>query len=453
MRKLEHDQLFALEQSMSETARVLDGQVTSVLSGQGSLDLLARTLRTTQNVTGSRVRILDANRDLILDSLGPSKLQPQDQLRFRPELQEAFTGHYGAYTRVADETPASLALYVAVPVKGPKGPLGAIYVSHTTDQILQQLGSLRRAANRILVFLAGSLFLAALVMTGQLRHTLSRLRELTTFVSTTETEDIPIQGDDRVAEIGENFNRLIASLRSKIAQLEEEKSKTKLFLEDVAHELKTPITGLMGTVEALRGDGLEPQAHSRLLDNLQKESSRLSELTSRLLELQKLDYAEFREEAFDLLSVAETVVDTYQRAAEKKGVNLQVTTEVAAGVLGDPHKIQRVLENLVENAVRCTPGGGTVEVRLEMGDARVTVTVLDDGPGPPEPTAFQRHHQGQTGKGSLGLGLSIASEILKRHQSELAMRAREPKGSEFSFSLRAAGGGKPGSVTMPSGPA
>ena len=435
LRKLEAEQLFVLEQSMAETAQALEAQTASVLSGQPPLEILRATLRTTQNVTGSRVRVLNQNRDLVADSLSGKEGGPQDQLRFRPEIQSAFTGHYGAYTRLADETDRSLALFVALPVKGEERVNGVIYVSHTTDDILQHLGVMRRAGNKILLGLAGLLFLGALLVAGKLRGTLTRLTTLTSFVSAAETQEIPVKGHDQVAEISENFNRLIANLRSQIAQLEEEKSKTKLFLEDVAHELKTPITGLVGSVETLRDEKVNPEARERLLANLEKETSRLSELTARLLELQKLDYAQLSMEPFDVLSVAETVVDSYQRAAEKKDVKLSVECEETTPVMGDARRIQRVLENLVENAVRCSPADGSVEIALERSGQEVVVSVLDDGPGPPEPTAFQRHHQGKVGKGSMGLGLSIASEILHKHGSELKVVAGESGGSVFSFVL------------------
>lgn len=436
MRKTERDQLFELEQRMGRSARLLELNTSSFLNGTLSSPKYQLVLRSHQNASGSRIRLFNQNRELVADSFGLEGRPPQEQLQFRPEVQLAFEGEYGAYTRLSDETERSLALFVAIPVPGKEQPLGVIYLSHTTDEILQQLGVVRRAVNRGIMGLAIALFLGALLVTGQLRESLNRLKTLTTLVSATQTEDIPIEGRDQVAEIGENFNRLIASLREKIAQLEEEKSKTKLFLEDIAHELKTPITGLVGSVEILKEGISDPDTRDRMLRNLERESSRLSALTSQLLELQKLDYAEFQFTVFDLLSVAEVVVDSYQIVAQKGGVSLTINTEELTPAFGDAAKIQRVLENLVENAVRCTPAGGTVGLHLESLEDRVLIKIDDDGPGPPKATAFQRHHQGKIGKGSLGLGLSIASEILKKHEQTLNVEAREPRGSSFFFELR-----------------
>lgn len=435
MRKVERDQLQALEDNMLDTAKALAPVTISQLTSDVAVEKLWQNLVTTQNVTGSRIRVLNRNRDLVADSLSLKK-QEQAQLRFRPEIQAAFTGNYGAYTRLADENPNSLALFVAWPVYYDDEIVGVVYVSHTTDDILQQIGVMRRTANRSLVVLSALVFLGALLLTGNIRRTLGRLGALTQTVSEPEPKNINISGNDEVAEIGENFNRLIDSLRSKVAQLEEEKSKTKLFLEDVAHELKTPLTGLLGSVEALQEADGEDVDEGRLLSNVEKEAQRLSELTSKLLELQKLDYLELKEERFDLLSVVETVVDSYERFAAKKEVALVLESPDQVSCLGDPSRLQRVVENLLENAIRCSPSGSTITARITLeSHEKARFDLEDEGPGPPEPSAFQRHHQGQGHHGSLGLGLSIAQEILNKHHQSLQVRPALDKGSVFSFHL------------------
>lgn len=437
VRKLERDQLFLLEQSMLKTAQSLAPTLRDVLkTEEGIADdrEVQKTLETTQNVTGSRIRVLASNRDVVYDSLKvPS--EEQDYIRFRPEIQAAFTGNYGAYTRLSDETLNSLALFVAWPVFIEERVVGCVYVSHTTDEILQQLGLVRKAANRAVLVLTLCTFFGALLVTGQLRNTLNRLRTLTSGVEDVEARDIDLKGTDQVAQIGQNFNRLVANLRHKVAQLEEERTKTRKFLEDVAHELKTPITGLAGSVEALRSGGLDPADQDRLLGNVERETARLSEMTARLLELQKLEYETMEVSRFDLVSVAETVVDSLEPAARRQnvGLRLQGTEELSAS--GDARKIQRVLENLVDNAIRCTPENEEVVIDLSFEGEEAILTVLDRGPGPPDKELFTRNHQGKRFQGSMGLGLAIASEIMERHQRKLEAFPREGGGSRFVFSL------------------
>lgn len=431
LRKLERDQLFLLEDSMVTTARAIMPEANRALEGgEAQLKELRKTLQTTQNATGSRIRVLDRERNLVADSL-PQK-EPQQQLRFRPEIQAAFTGQYGAFTRFSDETERSLALFVALPIPDSGG---AVYVSHTTDEILQQLGVLRRAANRVLLGLAGALFVGAILMTGKVRKTVSQLRRLTGGVSTSEPELVSVEGDEEVAEIGENINRLIASLRQNIADLEQERSKTKRFLEEVAHELKTPMTGIMGSLETLRDEEVGEDDRTRLWGNLEREAERLSALTSQLLELQKLDYQSTESVSFDLLSVAETVTDNFHYSAAQNEVALEVEESEETTAWGDPAQIQRVVENLVENAIRCSPKGGRINLKTTADDEGIRLLVSDQGPGPPSKEMFKRHQSGGKDGGSLGLGLSIASEVLKRHGSELEVAESEQGGSVFSFRL------------------
>lgn len=433
--RLEQDQLFVLEKEMLSTAQAMIPVAGPVLSQpDSSLDKLRETVITTQNATGSRIRILGPDRQLVVDSL--SGASNQLQLRFRPEIQAAYTGNYGAYTRYSDETERSLALFVAIPLNWEGERVGAVYVSHSTDEILQQLGVFRRIATRVVVGLAGALFLAAVLMTGRVRETLSQLRSVTGRVSDSRPENLPeVKGGREVAEIRENFNRLIDSLREKISELEAEKAKTKRFLEEVAHELKTPMTGLMGSLETLRNESLEAEDSEKMWKNLQREAERLSDLTSSLLELQKLDYTEIKLEPFDLLSVAETVTDSFHALAAKKGLSLEVQECEDSLALGDARKIQRVVENLVENALRCSPSGGAVIIRLDRSPERTRLSVVDCGPGPPDPECFKRYKRGEQSPGSLGLGLSIAWEILKKHESALVMEKRPEGGSVFSFEL------------------
>ena len=127
--RLEQDQLFVLEKEMLSTARAMIPVAGPVLARQGSsLEKLRETVVTTQNATGSRIRILGSNRELVVDSLPGASEQPQ--LRFRPEIQSAYTGSYGAYTRYSDETERSLALFVAIPLDWQGDRVGAVYVSH-----------------------------------------------------------------------------------------------------------------------------------------------------------------------------------------------------------------------------------------------------------------------------------------------------------------------------------
>ncbi|MGE0492334.1 MAG: sensor histidine kinase [Vulcanimicrobiota bacterium] len=428
MRGYERTELNRLESSMAATARIVAPQVEPSLSRPTPPPRpdLQRALRETGNVTGSRTRVLDRNRSVWIDSL---EQPPQQGLRFRPEIDQAFAGHYSAYTRFADENELSLALFIAWPVFSGDQVVGVVYISHTTDEILQHLGKLRRRAQQLLAGLTVVVFLAALGLSGSLSRTLGRLRGVV-------SPGVAEEGLDDVTRIERSFQQLVDNLETKVAELELERTRTRQFIEDVAHELKTPVTGLCGSVETLMAAELEPETQQKLLGNLEREAQRLSTLTSRLLERQKLDYYEMQPVDFELVSLLETVLDSFAVAAEKREVKLVFQGPDQARARGDADKLRRVVENLVENAVRCSPRGSQVTIGLEGQAAGWRVSVDDEGPGVPEALRekiFERHRQGKEQAGSLGLGLSIAAEIVSRHGHTLLVEPRTRVGSRFAF--------------------
>jgi len=406
------------------------GRPVAEFAGQGlepeKLPNLERLARATQNASGCRIRILDREHRLLVDSLGTTS----QNVGFRVEVSEALAGRYSGYTRLSDENPLSLALFSAIPIYKDNKVAGVAYVSHTTDDILQQLGGLRRILQRGLVLLALLAFVMALYYSGQLRGRLKNLRQRAG----------QLEGGDDVEAIGQGIDKLVASLQTQVAQLEEEKLKTRLFLEDVAHELKTPITGLTGSVEALLGEK-EEERRQRLLQTLERESQRLAELVGRLVELQNLDYYELRCQSLEVYSLLQTVVDTFEHEAEKKSIRLRLEgcdeeEEPRLCVWGDADKLLVVLSNLVDNALRCAPQGSLVEVTVTRHKDQIVLAVLDEGPGFQHSLIARRQRSGQSSSlGSSGLGLAIASRIVALHGTELEVRARLDGGSCVQFVL------------------
>lgn len=415
------------------------GRPVAEFAGQGlesdKLPNLERLARATQNASGCRIRILDRERHLLIDSLSSGPQQPN--VAFRVEINEALNGRYSGYTRMSDESPMSLALYAAIPITKNNRVAGVVYLSHTTDDILQRLGDLRRVLQRTVVLLALVAFVLALYYSGQWRVSLKRLRQRAG----------QLEGGDDVEAIGQGIDKLVASLQNQVAQLEEEKLKTRLFLEDVAHELKTPITGVSGSVESLLGEKDE-ERRLRLLHTLERETKRLSELVGRLVELQNLDYYELRCQPLELYSLLQTVVDTFEGEAAKKNIRLGLEgihedDEPRMCVWGDADKLLVVLCNLVDNALRCSPQDSKVEVTVSGGPEKVTLAVLDEGPGFQHSLIARRQRAGHSSTiGSSGLGLAIASRVVALHGAELDVRSRPEGGACVQFQLKVVESGK-----------
>ena len=224
---------------------------------------------------------------------------------------------------------------------------------------------------------------------------------------------------------------LVVALNDLLARLERALDRERAFIADAAHELRTPLTAVALQLQVLDrvADGPEREA---ALARLKAGVQRSTRLVQQLLDLARQDEAAARPAArVDLAAVAREVVVEQAPQAEARGIDLGLDAS-AASIEGDPEGLRVALGNLVDNAIRYTPAGGKVDVRVRADGDAVIAEVLDTGPGiPPEERerVLDRFHRGAgaTGSGS-GLGLALAREIASRHGAaiELLDRAGGP---------------------------
>lgn len=222
------------------------------------------------------------------------------------------------------------------------------------------------------------------------------------------------------------------------------------FVANVSHELRTPLTTIKSYVETLLdGAAEDPEVAERFLGVVNRETERMTRLVSDLLTLSHLDSGSLRMERQPLAPaelVAE-VCEKFRERCERKEIALRCTFDPGAPlVLADRDRMEQVLSNLLNNAVDFTPPGGTIDVKVEAGDGRVTVRVIDTGTGiPPEdlPRIFERFYRVDKARsrefGGTGLGLSIAKEIVESHEGRIGIESSLGRGTEVWFWLPALG--------------
>ncbi len=255
---------------------------------------------------------------------------------------------------------------------------------------------------------------------------------------------------------GDEIDRLIAAfedlagrINAQMAKLRQTDTLRRELVANVSHDLRTPLASLHGYLETLllKDSELGDADKRRYLDIALKHSARLSRLVAELFELAKLNANEVQpqREPFSLPELVQDVVQKFQLRAEQQGVHLEhrIERHELPFVVGDIGLIERVLGNLVENALRYTPAGGQVKVALTPGDGRVTVCVSDTGCGIAEqdlPHIFERFYKPSNtpgGDGGAGLGLAIARRILELHGSVIRATSTLNDGTAFTFDLPA----------------
>jgi len=251
---------------------------------------------------------------------------------------------------------------------------------------------------------------------------------------------------DEIESLGESFNRMAERIQEQIETLKKQDNLRRELVANVSHDLRTPLAALHGYIETLqlKADTFDAKTRSGYLQTALQHSTRLTRLVDELFELAKLDASDMplHTEPFAVAELAQDIIQKFQLQAQQKGVRLEVDSEDNLPFIeGDIALIERVLENLITNALQHTPEGGRITVSLRKEDAGVRIQVEDTGRGIPEkdlPKVFERFYRGDNGARSgqhAGLGLAIARHIVRLHGGVITVSSEPGKGACFTFSL------------------
>jgi signal transduction histidine kinase/DNA-binding response OmpR family regulator len=246
----------------------------------------------------------------------------------------------------------------------------------------------------------------------------------------------------------------IASLASENTQIKEalESNRQKdQFLATVSHELRTPLQAMLSWTSVLRGQPLEPELLAKGLDVIERSANSQRQLIDDLLEVSRIVTNKLRLElgTVSLQEVVRTAVETARPVADAKGVAL--AADAGGGdvqVIGDPHRLEQVLGNLLANALKFTPAGGEVRVELARRGGLAQLRVVDTGDGIPAellPHIFEPFRQADSSSrrshGGLGIGLAIVRHLVELHDGSVRAESDGPgKGARFVVELPAASG-------------
>lgn len=341
-------------------------------------------------------------------------------------------GHRGASLFLAASHDHPDRLYAARPVAAPDGTvLAVVEVSRDMGQPRAFLAALRL----VLVGAGGLALVAALVASLLLARPLTRpLRQIESATRAIAAGDLsrrlPVTSPDEIGRLADSINHLAADLdRLEAARRE--------FIAKVSHDLRTPLTAIKGFVVNLQDTA--PDEMQAALATMDEQTDRLIRLVNDLLTLSRLQRGELRlrRTTADLGAIALSAASLAEERARRLGVTLvQDLPQDLPPVSADADRLQQVVVNLLDNALKFTPAGGQVQLHLAVGDGVLELLVLDDGRGlTPEDAerAFEPYYSGPGG--GAGLGLTIAREIVVAHQGQIWLHPRPEGGAEAGFRL------------------
>lgn len=235
-------------------------------------------------------------------------------------------------------------------------------------------------------------------------------------------------------ELAESFNRMAEELGS-IEMLRSD------FVDSFSHEFKTPIVSIKGFAEELKHDDLTREQRDEYLDIIISESTRLAALATNVLNLSRVEKQTIltNRARFDLAEQVRRCVLLFENKWEQRRLDLNLELEEIS-LFGDEELLNQVWLNLIDNAVKFTPEGGSVEIRLKKTETAAEFTIQDDGYGislEAQKHIFDKFYQGDTSRAvsGNGLGLSIAKRIVALHNGSIECQSEEGVGTVFSVSL------------------
>jgi signal transduction histidine kinase len=383
----------------------------------------------------TRIRFLDAQGTVLVDSREESR---GTSLAEDPLVARALAGEYASR---AETSGYAAAMYLALPVLVDGQLVGVVYLSQPLSDALAVVRDLRALW---LISTAVALLLSAAVglwLSGAIARPLRRLTEAASAVARGDLDqEVPAHSRDELGRLSRTFNDMTARLRA-ARQMEIE------FVANVSHELRTPLTAVKGTVETLRDGAVDdPEVRDRFLETVETETDRLIRLVNDLLLLSRADSEalNLQREPVDLASLARETAERLAPRARAEGLTLQVEEEPRLPqVLADRDRIEQVLVNLLDNAVKYSHEGGLIRVRLAAcAEGMVCVSVEDEGIGIPAVELeqigerFYRADKARSrAQGGSGLGLAIARALVEAHGGRLWLESEEGRGTTATFTL------------------
>lgn len=296
-------------------------------------------------------------------------------------------------------------------------------------------------------------FMATLIAGLSLFSLLTRrLRKLGTAVKTYEpgkwNGPVEIGGSDELSVLGETFNEMALSINSGITKLHQAEKQRRDLIANISHDLRSPLTSIRGNLETilLKDDSLTGEERKQYLETILKNVSGFQKLVEELFELARLESKEIqlKTEPFQIGELAQDVLLKLKPLAQKARIDLSMENpESLRSVNGDIAMMERVLTNILENALAHTEAEGSIHISFNTDSTSLFISISDTGEGISSEDIshiFERFYRADKSRDrriqSTGLGLAIAREIVELHGGSIDVSSRLGEGSTFTIKLR-----------------
>jgi signal transduction histidine kinase len=414
------------------TARPIQVQVTLMVRDNATQQELFDALQEQSDNNKVYLLFADSSGNLVKEiypqQLGSINVNP-GTLPGTPQMAESGT------FRSADKKPY---IYLASPLVGQyaqSADVTEIVLAVPKPGTLSVLGTLTwpfllAAGISLIISLLISLWLG-----GTVYRPLAGVKEASRKIALGDySQRVPVEGPIEVKELAAGFNHMAS-------EVEQSQIRLRQFVADVSHELKSPLTSIQGFAQALLdGTADDEETRFKAASIINGEARRLKRQVDELLELSRMQsgQAPIAMTPLDFNDVITRSVEIYAVQAREKSVELRMHVEPRLSVTGDADRLEQVFNNLLDNAIKNAPCSSAINITSAVSGNCVRVSVSDSGPGISEsnlPHVFERFYQVPGVRTGVGLGLTIAKEIVLAHGGTIEVQSRQGEGACFTVSL------------------
>ncbi|MDL2248421.1 HAMP domain-containing histidine kinase [Tyzzerella sp. OttesenSCG-928-J15] len=331
-------------------------------------------------------------------------------------------------------------LTVCYPIGDGEVFIGAIFMSSSMESLNENISgvvSITTSGVIISCFLA---FFMIYISSNSMARPLKQMNEAAKVIANGDFEKrIEVNSVDEIGQLAESFNYMAAGL-------EEQETSRKEFIANISHDLRSPLTSIIGFLQAIKDGTIPPERTDYYLGIVLDECKRLAKIANDLLDISKIQLTgklEIMAEDFELNKLMRDTINQFEKRIVEKNMALEISFADRTNIVhADYEKIQRVVYNLLDNAVKFTPQNGRIKIETTINDKKVFVSIKDSGKGLSEAERqhiFERFYKVDSSRGmdksGSGLGLSIVREFIKAHDEKIFVNSEEGMGCEFIFTL------------------
>jgi len=436
---LEHLKREKADSLYREATLIANTYASDLYNNQASLDTVKTQLDALDTYLSSTIWIINPSGRIILDSSAPVDIENSTIVEnFDPTVTS------GSYYTVGNffQTFAEEKLSVFAPITSNFKVNGYVVIHTPMNAIRQSADSLLNISYILLVIM---LFLSMIILFFFTEMVYIPLRRITyateQYAGGNMHYELQIDSDDEMGYLAAS----LSYMASEIARSEDNQKK---FVANVSHDFRSPLTSIKGYLEAMLDGTIPPEMYEKYLQIVLNETERLTKLTSGLLQLNNLNTKGMllNRTDFDINQTIRDSVAAFEGICLNKLITMNlVLTGERMLVCADPDKIQQVLYNLLDNAVKFSHNNSVIKIETAEKNSKVLVSVKDNGIGIPKDSLkliWDRFYKTDLSRGKdkkgTGLGLSIVKEIIHAHGENINVVSTEGVGTEFIFTLEKA---------------